>query len=188
MSARIGDLRHSLRIGELGKAREFLAPSLSDRLRQLSAEVAEKEEWRRRAPFLAHEQHRDLRREQVDAGERADDLRRSQRVQPFAKRAIADLVVVLDERDEGVRRQLSARAAARRVPVRHHLALIGEAFGDGFSQKLRRAVGGVIAALLTRGGDMQHMMDVVVPLRGVEIGLVPVARQAARNIVSRFPG
>ena len=33
---------------------------------------------------------------------------------------------------------------------------------------------------------MENMMDVVVPLRGVEIGLVPIARQAARNIVLVF--
>ena len=169
------------------EAREFLAPAFSHRLRQLSIEVAEKEEWRRRAPFLAHEQHRYLRREQVDARKRADRLRGRQRVQPFAKRAIADLVVILDEGDESVRRQFGARAAARRISIGHHLALVGEAFGDGFSQELRRAVGGVIAAALMRGGDMENMMNVVVPLRGVEIGLVRRCASGAAAHCPRFP-
>ena len=33
---------------------------------------------------------------------------------------------------------------------------------------------------------MENMMDVVVPLRIVEIGLVPMARQSAGNIVLVF--
>ena len=37
-----------------------------------------------------------------------------------------------------------------------------------------------------RGRDMENMMDVVVPLRGVEIGLVPLPRQTARDIVLVF--
>ena len=166
---------------ENSSRRPFLTAS-----RQLSAEVAEKKEGRRRAPFLAHEQHRYLRSEQVDACKRPDGLGRSQHVQPFAKRAIADLVVILDERHERVWRQFGARAAARRVPIRHHLALIGEAFGDGFSQELRRAVGGVVAAALMRGGDVENVVNVVVPLRGVEIGLAAVPRQTARNVVLVF--
>ncbi len=95
--ARIGNLRHPFRIGELRKAREFLAPSLAHGLRQFPVEVAEEQKWLRRAPFLAHEQHRDLGSEQIDACKRADGFGRSQRVQPFAERAIADLVVILDE-------------------------------------------------------------------------------------------
>ena len=42
----------------------------------------------------------------------------SQRAQPLAEGAIADLVVVLNERDEGAGRKVGARAAARRPAVR----------------------------------------------------------------------
>src|ERR1700722_20293038 len=36
------------------------------------------------------------------------------------------------------------------------------------------------------GGDVQYVMDVVIPLRGVMIDLVPIACQAAGNIVLVF--
>ena len=60
-------------------------------------EVAEEQKWLRRAPFLAHEQHGRLGSEQIDARKRPDRLRRRQHVQSFAERAIADLVVILNE-------------------------------------------------------------------------------------------
>src|SRR5271170_8115495 len=124
LGGRIGDLRHPLRIRELRKARKLLAPPFTHGVGQLPAVVGKKEEWRRRAPFLAHEQHRYLRREQVDACQRPDSLRTSERIQALAKCAIADLVVVLDERYESIRRQSGAGTAAGRISIPHHLALI----------------------------------------------------------------
>ena len=123
-----------------------------------------------------------LRREQIDARKRPDDLRRREDVQPFAEGAIADLVVVLNEGDESAGRQPRAWTPARRIAVRHHLALVGEAFGERSSQKIRPAIGGVIAAAFTRGRDMENVMNVVIPLRGVELGLAAAARQAARVV------
>ena len=137
LSAGIRNLCDTLGIREFRKARKLLAPPFPHGVGEFPLVVAEKEEWLLRAPFLAHEQHGYLRSEQVDAGERPDRLGRCQHVEPFAKRAIADLVVILDEGYESVRRQSCAGTAAGRVAIRHHLPLIGEAFGDGFAQELR---------------------------------------------------
>ena len=67
-------------------------------------------------------------RQQRDRERGLDLLRRSEAFQPVAERAVADLVVVLQEIDEGRGRQLAARLAARLVaPERRGFALIDEA-------------------------------------------------------------
>ena len=128
---RIGNLRRPLGIGELGEAREFLAASLR---RTASASSPSKSQKNGNGcadrPLLAHEQHRRLRQEEIDARERAHGRRRSERVQPLAEGAVADLVVVLNERDEGAGRKVRARPAARRPAIGRDFALIGEAFGQ----------------------------------------------------------
>ena len=68
----------------------------------------------------------------------------------------------------------------------HHLALEREALRDGLSQELRRAIGGVVAAALMRGGDVKNMVDVVVPLRGVEIGLARRGASSRCGTLSSF--
>ena len=93
--------------------REFLSAAGAHRLGKAAAKIAKEGKRPPRSPFLAHEQHRHIRREQGD-GERGFQgfcfciLR-----QAVAKRAIADLIVVLHEVDEGERRQRAARLAAR---------------------------------------------------------------------------
>ncbi len=111
---------------ELGEAREFLTTSVADGFRQFAFEIAEERERLLRPPFLAHEQHRRLRQEEIDARERPDSRRGGKRGQPLAERAVADLVVVLDEGDESAGRKLGARAAARRSAVGRDVALEGE--------------------------------------------------------------
>ena len=83
------------RVLELGEAGELLAPAFAHGVGEFGAEIAEEREGLRRAPFLAHEQHRDLRQQQIDRGDRAHRFGRRDRVQPIAKGAVADLVVVL---------------------------------------------------------------------------------------------
>src|SRR5208283_1175921 len=90
-----------------------------------------------------------------------------QHAQTLAEGAIADLVVVLDEGDEGGRRQGRARTASRPASMARRLALIGEAFGQSPPQMARLAVILVIASRLSRRGDVKDMMDVVVPLRRI---------------------
>ena len=67
------------------------------------------------------------RREQQHGERRFDRLRIRIAFEPVAQRAIADLVVVLQEIDEGGRRQMAARLAALAAAKRRRLALIDEA-------------------------------------------------------------
>ena len=65
-----------------------------------------------------------------------------ERRQPFAESAIADLIVVLQEKHKGGRRQVGARRAARlAVAMGRRLALIDEAFLQAAGQRAARLVG-----------------------------------------------
>src|SRR6185436_16343329 len=85
---------------ESGEARELLAPALAYRLAQLAVEIAEEEERLPAAPLLAHEQKRRRRGEELDRRQGLELVRLGQRQEPFSHRAVADLVVVLQEIDE----------------------------------------------------------------------------------------
>ena len=74
--------------------------------------------------------------------------------------------------------------AARLLPVGHDFALEGEAFGERAPDEPRFAVVAVIAALLAGRGDMQDMVEVVVPLRRVEHRLTAAADEALRLVVA----
>src|SRR6185437_1473081 len=85
-------------------------------------------ERRLRSPFLAHEQHRHAGREQRDRQRGLDRARIGMGFEPVAERAIADLVVVLQEIDKGGWPEFFARFAARpAVAMRRWLTLIGKA-------------------------------------------------------------
>ena len=110
---RIGDLVAIFRIGP----GIFAAAALAHGIGKFALEIAEEREGRLRAPFLAHEQHRD-RTAPAAVTASAASIARSvgSAFEPVAERAVADLVVVLQEIDEGGRRQLAARLAARLPP------------------------------------------------------------------------
>jgi hypothetical protein len=57
---------------------------------------------------------------------------------------------------------------ARFCPRRHLFALISEAFRERAAEELRAAVRSVVAFVVTGRGDVQNMMHIVVPLRGVQ--------------------
>ena len=144
-----------------------------------------KREGRGRLPFLAHEQHGDLREQQVDGRHGREGRGGRERVQPVAEGAVADLVVVLHEAHEGGRRQFPRGLAARTTPEGHDFALEREALRQGTAELVGVAhVVGVIGIALARGRHVQHVMDVVVPLRRVALGLAPVRPQEpARGIL-----
>jgi hypothetical protein len=137
---RVGDALPRRGVLEFWEAGELLAPSLAHRLGQLRPEVGEEGEGLRRRPFLAHEQHRHLRQQQVGGGHRAHRLGRGEVGQAVAEGAIADLVVVLDEGDEGGGWQRRARLPPRMAAVGHLLPLEGEALGQGAAELLCVAV------------------------------------------------
>ncbi len=81
---------------------------------ELLLEVAEVGKGLRRIPFLAHEQHGRRGRQQQHSG--GGPQRRfilHDVAEPLAERAVADLIVVLQEDDKGGGRQVGARLAAR---------------------------------------------------------------------------
>ena len=129
--------------------------------------------------LLAHEDQRDLRGEQLKRNRRLQRPRIGECRQPLAEGAVSDLVMVLQKADERVRRQVGARGAApAALAMQRRLALKDEAFRKRAGE-LRGGVLGevlVIAATFAGQQNMEHMMDVVVPLR------VEVAAQMARAI------
>ena len=85
-------------------------------------------------------------------------------------RAIADLIMVLGEKDGGVRRQMRALGAAWFVMQRKDFALISKAFGETAGQMIERLVGKgtVVAFFLARQQHMQGVVEVITPLRIVK--------------------
>src|SRR6267154_5064937 len=121
---RVGNLVAIFRIN----ACEFPAPAVAYGLREVALEVAEEREWCFRAPFLAHEQHRDRRRRQGNRQRCFDSARPHIAFEPVAERTIADLIVVLQEVDEGGGSELAARLAAQSSAAMHGgFALIDKA-------------------------------------------------------------
>ena len=59
----VGNLRAALLVGERGEAGELLAPPFAHRVGKFVVVVGEEQVGRIGAVFLAHEQHRDLRRQ-----------------------------------------------------------------------------------------------------------------------------
>src|SRR6185437_9712970 len=150
--------------GEMGE----LAPAaLPDGVAKRAAKVAEEEEGLARAELLAHEEKRRRRREKKDRDGGAERFARGERDQPLAEGAVAYLIVVLDEIDEGKRRQVTAGLAARCAAKRRQLSLIDEALRQG-APEAGNGIGGIVAVIavgLAGEGDMHRVVEVVVPLR-----------------------
>ena len=97
---------------------------------------------------------------------------RRQRGETLAASAIAGLVVILQEIDEGGERQIRARLAALAAVAKGRcLALIDVAFGQGAGQldDGMDGVVGVVAVGLAGGDDVGRVMEVVVPFAGVKL-------------------
>ena len=85
---------------EAGQAPQFFFAAEPDFSVQLFVKIAEEGKGIDRAPLFTHEQHRDLRREQINGRDRLDCRNGMRRDHSIAMRPVADLVVVLDEGDE----------------------------------------------------------------------------------------
>src|SRR5262249_60358169 len=114
-------------VARVGFGKLPLAP-VAHGLRQFCLESAEKRKWFRCAPFFAHEQKRWRRLQQQNGQGRGKRIGLGEYCQPLAQGPIADLVVVLQEIDEGARRQMPAWLAARTsAAVARRLTLVGKA-------------------------------------------------------------
>ena len=98
---RIRDRVAQVRVGEGAKAGELRAATFGDEPAQLRVEVGEEEERRRSRELLPHEEHRRLRREEQERGGGRVPPGVDLVIEPLAKGAIADLIVVLGAEDEG---------------------------------------------------------------------------------------
>ena len=93
-------------------------------------------------------------------------------VDSLAEGAIADLIVVLHERDEGIRRKITGGFSATSIGRLHDLALKGEPFSQSSSQLAGVVlVVTVIAMRLECRSGVQDVMHVVVPLGREGFGL-----------------
>src|SRR5439155_26104521 len=117
-------------VREVGKAGELRAPALDDARPELTSEVAKEEKRLDSGPLLPHEEHGRGRRQQEQEGRRPDGGGRGQGGEALAEGAVADLVVVLEKRDEGRRRQVTAGLAPRAAPVGRMLTLVREPLGQ----------------------------------------------------------
>ena len=89
--------------------------------------------------------------------------------QALAMGAIADLVVILDEGDERLRRQARCDLAAHAFEIARVVALVGKPFGQAAAETLDRVAAeiAIIAFGLAGQQPVPTMVDVVVPL-GIE--------------------
>src|SRR5205823_9684003 len=124
------------------------------------------------APLLAHEDERRRWCKELDGRQRLYFALVGKAQQPLAQRAVADLVVILQEVDEARRSQLARLLAARLLGEGRHLALIGEALGQAAREMAHRRIHitDVVAIRLAGRRDVIGVMRVVVPLRVVLAG------------------
>src|SRR5262249_44117686 len=147
---------------------ELPLPASPDGLRELAFKIAEERERRLDERLFAHEEKRYLRRQHQDEAQELRCLCDKYGGKPVTKGPIADLVVVLRERNKGRRRQVGRRGAARDPTVRAHLALIDKALRKGprnLADAVFRVVA-IVAADITARGDVDGVVEVVVPLGG----------------------
>ena len=103
LRGRIRDLFAPLRILKLREFGKLGPPAIAHSIGQFRLKITKEWEGLRCTPFLAHEYHRNLRREKIDGRDRADSLTRRKCGDALAERAISHLIVILNERDEGGR-------------------------------------------------------------------------------------
>ena len=174
----VGERSQGGALAEAAELAELLASSLADRVRQFALVIGEIQERFARGAFLAHEQQRNHRREQLQRYRQAQRLGFGEDAETLAEGAVADLVVVLQKQHEGVRRQVGTRFAARPA-VAVGFALVDEAFGQAARQAAQRlGVVLVVAVVLAGEQDVQRMVAIVVPLC-----VVALAQQAGAVVV-----
>ena len=188
--ARVGNRVAHLRVAEPRERGKLPAPPFAHRGGELGSEIAEEEERRACRELLAHEKHRHRRPEQEAGHAELERGRIGDRCQPFADRAVAYLVVGLQEIDECALRQAGSGVAARAaLPETGRFALVPEPLCKGPPEPPHRPVGvvGVVAVALAGGQEMYRVMEVVVPLAAGKARLPAfVAREIASLVAVVF--
>ena len=99
-------IRH--RFAVTGMAFKLSGATFTHRFSQIAVEIGKEQEWSGFAILFAHKQQRNVWRDQQHGQQHLRPLCSCQRDQPFALRAVARLVMVLDEVDKGDRRLAAA--------------------------------------------------------------------------------
>src|ERR1700689_5054921 len=101
LAVRVGNSISRFGSAELREAGEFVSPPLGHGTRQISLEVTEIQKGRTRSKFLTHKKQRNLWREQQNfhSGFHRGFGRNVQNA--CAKGPVADLIVILQKRNEG---------------------------------------------------------------------------------------
>ncbi len=184
----IGNAGAHGRIAKGGERGELAIPPLAHRGCEFGPEVAEEREGFRCAPFLAHEEHWNARRQQQDrqwlravppglrdepVARRMRDCRSGRGSGGNATKAVGGSALL-------------GSSAQRTAAVARGLALVGEARGEGTAEVAQRVVGVVlvVAGVLAGQEDVQRVVEIVVPLRRVGLRrAADVARETMGLVV-----
>src|SRR6266567_4642780 len=162
--AGVGEQLLHLLAREAGKLCKKGSPPVADGACQLALVVGEIEERARSTEFLALEQHRNARHQQKIRSDRAQAPRARQCVAAPSAPRIGDLIVILEEDDEAIRREIQARGAARFLLPLVVLSLVEEAvLGGGDEFAWSAAVIAVIGLAVTSQRDRGAVVEIVVP-------------------------
>jgi hypothetical protein len=127
---------HPLAGADAGELREELGAALAHRPAELPLVVGEVQKWRGRGELLTLEEHRCARREEQERRHGAEAAGTGRPMQALAADRVRDLIVVLDEGDEGRGRQIEGgRAAPLPLPL-VPLPLVKVAILDGGDELL----------------------------------------------------
>ena len=165
---RVGDLAMLARIFESGEQRCLATAPLRHEAPQLRFVIGEVVEARGGGKLLAHEQHGRVGKQHEERGPVPVESGADQVRETAAKRAVTDLVVILDAVHEGTRGKTIRGRAPLDAEVIGGLALEQPAAADRAGQLVERAVViGVVAAVLVAGRRVYGVVEIVDP-DGVE--------------------
>src|SRR6516225_2040104 len=165
---RIWQRRGPVHARKVREACKFAPPSFAHGLCQLLLVIREEKKRRWARIFFAHENKRYLRAQKLKRNGGFERAWLHERRQSLAEGAVSDLIMVLQKKHEGGRRQAGAWAAAPpAVTMGGWLALINEALRKAAGKPFDRAVRiiGIVAFVLAGEQDMQDVVAVVIPLR-----------------------
>src|SRR5580704_16741283 len=155
-----------------GKTSEFIPPSFCHSLSEVLLEIAEKQKRRVGSELFPHKKQRWRRCEKNDCHSRAHGARIRNISNPFSECTVSYLVMILQERDERGRRQTPrAFATLFAVAQKGSLTLIRETLDQAAAQLLKRMlrIVHIISVAFAGNQNVQSVMDVVIPLRGVPL-------------------
>src|SRR5882757_5508303 len=137
---------------------------------------------RRRVPFLALKQHRNKWRCHQQRRGNFKLVDSNQMPKPLTHRAITNLIMILQERDESMRRESLHRPTVRAPPTFRIDTVVRETSSKSFRQLRDGAEIGQVAGTLVSQDGMQRVMKIVIPLRIEAIAACFARRDDSRLI------